>query len=1110
MGTPASVAVAPDGDRSAPVTVLFTDIVGSTELLGALGEQAMDRCVREHFRLLRTAIAAHGGREIKSMGDGLMVTFSVEADGLACAVDMQAAIARQHLPGDRTMRMRVGLHRGPTIEAEGDHWGTTVVVARRVCDIAQAHEILTTDVLVAAAGTDRALVRDLGPMALKGLAEEVAVCALQWDGAPETRSPASEPLRVELPESLRRGGAFVGREAEIERLDSLWQAAAAGERRVLLLTGEPGIGKTSLVTELGRRVHARGAIVLHGRCDESISAAFQPIVEALRQLVGALSPARLRTQLGGWAPDLARLLPEVGDALIGAAPRSTSDPETDQLLMFQAVSQLLSTTARRTPILLLVEDLHWADAATVELVRHLAAQPPAALAIVATLREGELADDHPLGEHARRPLERLALTGLDEPDLAALLAAEGGRAPDPALARALRAQTGGNPLHAEELTRAWSHAGSVVVRDRQLVLAGGSAAPMPASDMRGIIEQRIGRLPADTRRVLTLGSVLGQRFSLDILEQILAVDEPPDLVAALAVAVGERIVARAGEDYTFAHALIRNATYARVGTTRRARLHRQAAEAIEETAGATSERLPELAYHFARCAHDGRLAKAVEYALRAGRESLDQLAHERGATHFATALELLHRDGVPDGERLRCDATIGLGECRRRAGDSSYRATLLDAARQAERLGDPDRLALAALTNGRDFFSTAGAVDEERVATLRSALACDGTDGLQRALLLAQLAMELTYAGDWHGRLALSDEALAIARHHGDPATLVRVLYQRSVALWGVHGLELRRAAVIEAEQQLAQLADPSLTFHISHQGAHAALAAGDVAGAEHRLQTMHDHAASAGQPTLTWFERVAQHRRAILAGRVRDAQRLAFEARDAGQAAGQPDAELWWAGQMFGLRLVQGRLGEADDGRFPAFMAQCPTLHLLLSAQLGAMQAAHGDVAAAQATLADLMSDDLRDVPLDFSWIATVALAGHVCWQLGDRARAQVVVDVLTPWAAYYVDMGPTWLGSASFYLGLLADTRERPAEAHAHFAAATAMHERCGARGFQAHTSLAWAELAAGGELDADDARDPVRLGGDALRTARELGLAGVERSALRLLSRLGVAPD
>lgn len=307
------------------------------------------------------------------------------------------------------MRMRVGLHRGPTIEAEGDHWGTTVVVARRVCDIAQAHEILTTDVLVAAAGTDRALVRDLGPMALKGLAEEVAVCALQWDGAPETRSPASEPLRVELPESLRCGGAFVGRAAEIERLDALWQAAAAGKRRVPLLTGEPGIGKTSLVTELGRRVHARGAIVLHGRCDESISAAFQPIVEALRQLVGALSPARLRTQLGGWAPDLARLLPEVGDALIGAAPRSTSDPETDQLLMFQAVSQLLSTTARTTPILLLVEDLHWADAATVELVRHLAAQPPAALAIVATLREGELADDHPLGEHARRPLERLAL-----------------------------------------------------------------------------------------------------------------------------------------------------------------------------------------------------------------------------------------------------------------------------------------------------------------------------------------------------------------------------------------------------------------------------------------------------------------------------------------------------------------------------------------------------------------------------------------------------------------------------------------------------------------------------------------------------------------------------
>ncbi len=1091
------------------VTVLFTDVVGSTELLGLLGEEAMEACRREHFVLLRQALAAHRGREVKNVGDGLMVVFGSEAAGLRCAVAMQASAAGQVLPGGRHLRLRIGIHCGPTIEAEDDHWGTTVVVARRLCDIAQAHEILTSEVLVERAGGGQR-ARGLGPVALRGLADPVAVCALQWDGAPRKPPRPAQPLHIELPPALRARGPVVGRERELATLEALVRGAAGSERSLLLVAGEPGIGKTTLVGELARRAHARGSVVLAGHCDEGFAAPFQPAAEALRQLVAALAPARLRAQLGGWAPDLARLLPELAHPPLGAVPRHSSDPDTDQHLMFQAVSHLLAASAREATVLLVLEDLHWADAATVALLRHVAAGPAAAIAIVATLRDGELEPGHPLREDAAQPLERVLLRGLDEAAVGELVGAGGDAAAAPEVARAVHGLAGGNPLHAAELARAWREAGSLVVRDRELVLAGGSPAP-GASSLRGVVEQRVGGLPADTRRVLTLGSVLGQSFATERVTEILAADEPAELARVLGRAAREEMLVRdgGGQRYGFSHALLRQALYARTPVARRARLHRQVADAIEDTKDtAGAERVSELAYHFAHCARLGRAEKAVEYALRAGRVSLDLLAHDRAAAHFARALELLETEDVAGAAPMRCDATIGLGECQARAGDASYRQTLLDGARQAERLGDGERLARAALANGRGFFSTAGAVDEERVATLRAALAAlDERDSDTRARLLAQLAMELSHAGDWDARLALSDAALAMARRLGDPVTHVTVLYQRCVTLWGVHGLERRCAASEEAEPQLGWLADPMLAFHASHQGVHVALAVGDLDLADRRLGAMREHAGATGQPTLAWYERVAESKRALLGGRVREAQALAFAARDVGVATGQADAWLWWQGQMFCLRYVQGRLADTDYSALPALAAHHPRLSPLYDAQLACMQAAHGREDDARETLARLTASGLEDLPIDFAWICTVALAGHACWQLADAQRAALVSATLAPWAEHLADMGPSSLGSTSHFLALLAVTRGRPDEADEHFARAASMHRRLPA--FAALTDVAWAECQLAGHVAGGGRPDAATLAERALRSGRELVLPGVERRAAAVLAGLRARP-
>ena len=264
------------GEVAAGVTVLFTDIAGSTQLLSDLGDEAMERCWREHFALLRESVEAQRGHEVKSMGDGLMVVFDSESDALACAVAMQTAVAGHALAGGPALRMRVGLHCGPTIEREGDHRGRTVVVARRLCDAAQPDEILTTQTVISRAGAGLAASRDLGSLTLKGFSEQVRVHAVQWAGAPDSRLAEPEPPRVALAEDLRRAGAIVGRRRELERLHGYWRASAAGRRQLVIVAGEPGIGKTSLVAELGRTVHASGAVVLYGRCDEGFATPLSP------------------------------------------------------------------------------------------------------------------------------------------------------------------------------------------------------------------------------------------------------------------------------------------------------------------------------------------------------------------------------------------------------------------------------------------------------------------------------------------------------------------------------------------------------------------------------------------------------------------------------------------------------------------------------------------------------------------------------------------------------------------------------------------------------------------------------------------------------------------
>src|SRR5437763_4198609 len=290
------------------VTVLFTDMPRSTERSSALGTAAADELRRMHFALLRGAIAETAGQEVKTLGDGVMVTFGSAVAAVECAVSMQQLVHEHARSVQTPIGLRVGVSHGEAVR-DGDDWfGTPVVRAARLCDAAEEGQILVHDVLrMFVAGTRSGHeFEQAGSLELKGLPEPVPVASAIWRAL-----PADEPLPVPARLEPVSGWRFLGRDREREALLTALEEAD-GAVRVALVSGEPGIGKTRLCTEVAKTARERGASVIYGRCEEGIGVPYQPIVEALAYLVCHASPLLLARHLAEAGGGPARLVPELG------------------------------------------------------------------------------------------------------------------------------------------------------------------------------------------------------------------------------------------------------------------------------------------------------------------------------------------------------------------------------------------------------------------------------------------------------------------------------------------------------------------------------------------------------------------------------------------------------------------------------------------------------------------------------------------------------------------------------------------------------------------------------------------------------------------------------
>ncbi|HWI06033.1 MAG TPA: hypothetical protein VNT54_00785, partial [Solirubrobacteraceae bacterium] len=538
-------------------------------------------------------------------------------------------------------------------------------------------------------------------------------------------------------------------------------------------------------------------------------------------------------------------------------------------------------------------------------------------------------------------------------------------------------------------------------------------------------------------------SELGEDALLDALD------------TAVRARVIEEIAGTAGR-HTFSHALIRDTLYDELSATRRAHLHCRVAVALEQAHASELEPgLAEIAHHFAAAGSRTDLGKAIEYSARAGDHAIAQHAYEQGAVHYRRALELA---GAPASDRTpgqRCDLVIAQGEAERQAGDPAYRATLLSAAALAQEIGDPDRLARAALANSRGYASSAEGTDRDRVRVLQAALeSYDDRDSPTRAGLLALLALELQTGHDWRRRDELGAEAMAMARRIGHPGTLARVLTQCSVARWRPQTVEEIQSDLREARQLADRLGDSALAGLAAYLGAHAAMETGDLEQADGFLTRLDAAAEQVGQPFLRWYGAVARAKRRVVSGPADDAERLAFVALELGRQTSQPDIMLWFLGQLLVARFLQGTMdgGEpflpdligAQDPSLPVSPDVIPSasMPLLVAAGASLLLCEVGRLDAARAHYDPLMGE-LAELPHDYTALAIPAFAGVACRRLGDAAGAARLHALLEPHAHRLVNTGSSWFGAVAHHLGNLAAMMGRDDEAQARFDAAERVYE-------------------------------------------------------------------
>ena len=1092
------------------VAILFTDVVGSTALSQRLSPDSADEVRRGHFSVLRQAVAETGGVEVKNLGDGVMVAFASASAALACGVAMQQGVERDNRGREHSVGLRVGLSAGELSKEDEDYFGEPVIEAARLCAKCESGQILAADVVRAMAGRrSRHECRSIGALELKGLPDPVEAVEVIWEplGGAETNT-------VSLPRRLvvRPAVGVVGRDSEVQAIADAAKRVATGEgREILLISGEAGLGKTTLVAEASRAAFDNGAVVLFGHSEEDLATPYQLFAEALGHYVTYAPEEQLLAHVASYGSELSKLTSALASRIPDLPPSKATDADTERFLLFAAVVGLLAQISQDQSIVVVLDDLQWADRASLLLLRHIAASDQAMrVLVIGTYRDTELSQGHPLLD-ALAALRRLAgvtrmdLAGLDDTGVVAFLEAAAGQTLDDdgvGLAHAVYRETDGNPFFVSEVLRHLVETGLLHqdASGRWVSDLSLDEVTLPDS-VREVIGARVGRLGQDAARVLSIAAVIGRDFDLDVLARATETSED-QLLDILEAAAAAALVRELSGRYSFAHALIQHTLSEDLGPNRRARAHRRVAEALEDLCGdRPGARVGELARHWLSATQPIDSSKAVTYARQAGDAALAALAPADALDYYSQAIDLLR--GTDPDPVLALDLAIGLGTAQRQTGHPSFRETLLDAARRAADLDDTKRLVAAAVANNRGYFTAVGTVDTEKVEVLELALNRLSANDADRALVLAIQCAELCWGSTLERRQSLAAEAVAIAEASGDDVTVVRVLngiaYPLTVHSLIGQALSWSAEGLVRAEQ----IGDPVLIFLAALARITPTAQSGDIDDMDRCLGIMGSMAERLDQPILSWIDTYYRSTRAQIAGDIEMAERMATLALQIGTDSGQPDATIFFGSQVAVINFQRGTLSEL-----------IPLIEQLV-ADGGSI--AHVYRATLALALADAeRTDEARqlvegfvlrgfDLPEDGTSLTSMANYASAAIECRDRVYAGPLFDRLAPWADQLCLTPVTAFGPVSLYLAGLAGVLGRYDEALNYFAQASRFNARVGSEGFAARTDLWCGKMLAerGAPGDTQKARD---LLSRAFAVASANGYGGIERRAADALSNLG----
>jgi class 3 adenylate cyclase len=897
------------------------------------------------------------------------------------------------------------------------------------------------------------------------------------------------------------GGVFVGREKEMDELRAGLEDALSGRGRLLMLVGEPGIGKTRTSEEMATYARLRNTQVLWGRCYEGEGApAYWPWVQVIRSYVHDREPKELMSQMGPGAADIAQVVSEVKERLPGLPAPPTLEPEQARFRLFDSITTFLKNASGVQPLVLVLDDLHWADKSSLLLLQFLARELRGSrLLVLGTYRDVELRRQHPLaqtlGELNRESLsQRILLRGLSEHDVARFIEMTSGSAPPEALVEAVYRETEGNPFFVNEIVR-------LLVADGRMERAEevtSWSVTIPQS-VREVVGRRLDHLSNDCNKVLTVGSVIGREFGLRILERTSELSGER-LLEALEEAVAARVISevpRSADHYSFSHALIRETLYEELSTTRRVRLHRQIGEALEELEAEGN--LAQLAYHFCEAAPGGDMEKAVDYARRAGDRALSLYAYEEAAGHYERVLQVLDLSDRPN-EMERGGLLLALGDAQARAGDSDKaQQSFLGAAELGRSVGEVELLAHAALGVAR--FFQAGFFNEQLAGLLEEALGVLGEgDSALRSMVLAQLAMSTYFVATRDKRMQLTGQAIDMAKRTGDKAALAFALNVRHQALWELENVEERLRVASEA-LALAEEAGAKDTAAFSRYWLvidH--LEAGDIPAMDAEIQAFTELAEELRQSDNMWNAACLRAMRALLDGRFEEGERLGQEALAQGQRGQAQNAMQFFAVHTFFVRREQGRLQEIEPA-VKGFIQQYPLVPAWRTG-LAYIYSELGREAEARAEFEIMAADDFAALPYDANWPVGAALLAQVCAFLGDVQRAALLYERILPHAARWINVGAATAtnGCFSHYLGRLATTMARWDEAERHYQYALESNARGGGRPWVAWTQYEYADMLLRRE-GSGDREKAMTLLTQALDTAQGLGMKALMERALAL---------